>query len=112
MIGIGLFKRYRVGSSLSTILLILSSLHVGSAYAQPRCEQAKERIYRITETQAQQVPDSLQTVLDLLAFVRGCEDEMPRVLELWLLNNEVFTLDKLERHDEAMASVDLFFDLY
>ena len=110
MIRTGISTRYNVGRTLSTILLILCWLPVGNAYAQPYCEQAKERIYRITETQAQQVPDSLQTVLDLIVFIRDCERDMSRALELWLLNNEVFTLDKLERYEEAMASVDRFFD--
>ena len=112
MIEIGVSLRYRLGSILSTALLILSWFYAGSAYAQPRCEQAKERIYRIIETQARQVPDSLQTALNLIAFVRDCESDMSSELDFWLLNNEVFTLDKLERYEEAKASVGRFFDTY
>ncbi len=58
------------------------------------------------------MPDSLRTLLDLAAFVRVCEDNLSLELELWLLNNEVFALDGLQKHEEAMTLVDRFFALY
>ncbi len=95
------------------MLLVLSALYTGSVYGQPNCDQATQRIYHITETEAQQVPDSLQALLDLAAFVRHCERDISLDLELWLLNNEVFALDRLKRHLEAAAFTDRFFaDFY
>ena len=79
---------------------------------QPRCNQAKNRIYRILSTEAHRVPDSLQTILDLTTFVRACEDDIALELELWLLNNEVFALDGLERYAEASDLVDHFFAVH
>ncbi len=58
------------------------------------------------------MPDSLQTLLDLAAFIRVCKNKVPLELELWLLNNEILALDGLERYGEASAKVDLFFTTY
>ena len=93
------------------VLLILSAFFTSFARAQS-CDEANNRIYQITESEAQQTPDSLRTLLDLAIFVRGCEGNVSLELELWLLNNEVFALDKLERHEEASARVGRFFDRY
>ncbi len=117
MIGTSELTRYGVRGTFATMVallmaLTLSLLQVGSAYAQSNCDEAKQRIYRITDTRAQQVPDSLQTVLDLVAFVRGCEEDVSQDLETWLLMAEVFVLDKLGRLEEAMSPVDRFFDAY
>lgn len=38
--------------------------------AQHACDEAKQRMYRIAATETRHVPDSLQTLLDLAAFVR------------------------------------------
>ncbi len=94
------------------LLLALGLFLAGSANAQSQCGAAKQRIYHITETEAQHVPDSLQALLDLAAFVRECEEEVSIELELWLLNNEVFALDGLQRYDEASAFVARFFDAF
>jgi len=69
-------------------------------------------MYRIAATETRQVPDSLQTLLDLAAFVRECEDKVLLELEFWLLIDEVFALNGLERYSEASAKVDLFFEAY
>ena len=114
----GELKQYGAGSTLSmaailsALLLILSSHYPGKAYSQPPCEQAKQRIYLITDTKAQQMVDSLRTLLDLAVFVRDCKSDISLDLELWLLNNEVFALDGLERYEEAMVRVDSFFDVF
>ena len=76
------------------------------------CNPAKQRIYRITETPARQVPDSLQTLLNLAIFVRDCEDAVSTELELWLLNNEVFALNGLGRYPEATEVINHFFEVY
>ncbi len=94
------------------LLLVLSAFLPGFARAQAPCEEALQRIYRITETEAQHVPDSLQTVLDLASFVRECQQERSLELELWLLNNEVFVLDGLGRYEEAVGIVGHFFNTY
>ena len=112
MIRKGEQTQYRAGSTLSIVLLVLSALYAGSVHAQPKCDQAKQRIYHITDTKARQVPDSLQAVLDLVTFVRSCEDKVSLELELWLLTAKVFVLDKLERYEEAMVPVDRFFDAF
>ena len=78
MNGKGGLTRYKVGSTLSIVLLTLFCLKPGSTYAQQnRCDQTRQRIYQITSTEAAQLPDSLRTVLDLTAFVRECEGEIP-----------------------------------
>ena len=89
-------------------LFLLGMFFPAVASAQA-CSEAKQHIYRITETEARLVPDSLQALLDLAAFVRECEDEVALELELWLLNNEVFALDRLGRYKMASEKVDLFF---
>ncbi len=83
-----------------------------SAQAQRACDEAIQHIYRIAETPARQIPDSLQTLLDLAAFFQDCEDDVSMELELWLLNNEVFALDKLGRYEEALTKVAYFFDTH
>ena len=83
-----------------------------SAQAQRACDEAIQHIHRIAETPARQIPDSLQTLLNLSAFFRDCEDDISMELELWILNNEVFALDKLGRYEEASGKVDRFFDAY
>jgi len=93
------------------VLLILCPVLASRAGTQ-QCEGAKQRIYQITESEALQDPDSLQTVLALTAFVRDCEDEVSLDLERWLLINEVFSLDGLERYEEASDLVDRFFAHY
>ncbi len=112
MIETGGLTQYRSGRTLSIVLLILYAIFPGRAGAQARCDQAKQRIYRISETTARHVPDSLRTLLDLAGFVRECEDEVSPQLELWLLNNEVFALDLLGRNAEASMKVDRFFGDY
>ncbi len=112
MIVTGGLTQYHSGRTLSIVLLVLYAIFPGRAGAQAHCDQAKQRIYRISETTARHVPDSLQTVLDLARFVRECEDEVSSQLELWLLNNEVFALDMLGRSAEASAKVDRFFGDY
>ena len=103
--------RYKSGCTLAMSLLVLSTLFPSPSYGQD-CKPAKERIFRIVATEAQHVPDSLQVALDLVTFVREeCEDEGLE-LELWLLINEVFVLDKLERYDKADSLVSRFFDIY
>ena len=92
---------------LGVLALVLLCPPVASA--QTRCDPAKDRIYRITESEAQHVPDSLRTLLDLAAFVRDCEVDRSQDLDLWLLNNEVFALDGLSRYGDARARVDRFF---
>ena len=74
------------------------------------CGPAKQRIYRMSE--AQRVPDSLRTMLDLIAFVRACETQPSIELQNWLLNNEVFVLDRLEQYERADTLVTRFFDTY
>jgi len=115
MIKSGERKRYSVGSTFANafmLWLILCLFRPSNVNAQHTCDEAKQRIYRITTTEERQVPDSLQTVLDLATFVRECEDEVSQELELWLLNNEVFALDKLERYGEVAGLVDRFFVVY
>ena len=118
-------KQYRVACTFATpaqrsgamlsravafmVLLIFCPVLASPASAQ-ECEGAKQRIYQITESEAQQDPDSLQTVLALTAFVRDCEDQISLELERWLLINEVLALDGLERYGESSAKVDYFFD--
>ena len=94
------------------LLLALGLFLASSASAQSPCNAAMQHIYRITETEAQHVSDSLQALLDLATFVRECEEEISVELELWLLNNEVFALDGLERYDEASTLVDQFFNTF
>ena len=101
-------KQYSAGS---TLLMVLLGLLPTVATAQD-CNPAKERIYQIVDTNAAQNPDSLQIVLDLTAFVRTCEGDVSQELELWLLLNEVFTLEGLERYEEASERVDYFFANY
>lgn len=108
-------KQYSVGGTYANavvLLLILCLFRPGIVNAQHTCDEATQRIYRITTTEERQVPDSLQTLLDLVAFVRDCQDGVSLELELWLLNNEVFALDELGRHEEASAEVDRFFAIY
>lgn len=94
------------------MLLVLGAFLPRLVSAQA-CDQAKQRIYRITETEVAEVADSLETVLDLIAFVRECEEgEVSLELEFRLLINEVFSLDGLERYEEATARVDHFIDNY
>ena len=98
---------------MSIVLLTLFWLQPGSTYAQQnRCDQTRQRIYQITSTEAAQLPDSLRTILDLTAFVRECEGELPVEREVWLLTAEVFALERLQRYDEAFEIVDRFFDAY
>ena len=103
--------RYSTARTFAIVLLVLSGLPPDHASAQD-CDLAKERIYRITETEAQHIPDSLQTLLDLATFVRTCEGEVSLELELWLLNNEAFALEGLQRYEEVTALVNHFFDTY
>jgi len=105
-------RQYSIGSTFATVLLLLCSFMPGSAQAQRTCDEAQQRIFLITETGGAHVPDSLQTLLDLAAFFRECKDEVTLELELWILNNEVFALDKLRRYEEASGKVDRFFDAY
>jgi len=108
-------KQYSVGGTYANavvLLLILCLFRPGNVNAQHTCDEAKQRIYRITTTEDRQVPDSLQTLLDLAAFVRDCQNGELLELELWLLNNEVFALDELGRYEEASAKVDHFFAIY
>ena len=58
------------------------------------------------------MPDSLQTILDLVAFVRDGEGDVALELERWLLNNEVFALEGLQQYDGAFGIVDRFFSTY
>ena len=97
MIDKGGLRQYSIGSTFATALLLLCSFMPGSAQAQRACDDAQQRIYLITETGDVHVSDSLQTLLDLAAFFRECKDEVTLELELWILNNEVFALDKLGR---------------
>lgn len=94
------------------LLGVLSSFLPGFARAQAPCEEAKQRIYRITETEAQHMPDSLQTVLDLASFIRECEEERSLELEQWLLINETFAFDGLGHYEEAAGIVEHFFNTY
>ncbi len=103
--------RYGTARTFAIILLIWGAFLPGIARAQD-CNAPKQRIYRITDTEARQAPDSLQTLLGLAAFVRECQDEISLNLELWLLINEVFALDGLERYEEAASLVTHFFDVY
>jgi len=112
MIEKGGLRQYSTGSTFATALLLLCSFMPDSAQAQRACDEAIQHIYRIAETPARQVPDSLQTLLDLAAFFRDCEDDVSMKLELWLLNNEVFALDKLGRYEEASTKVAYFFDTH
>ena len=89
--------------------LFLFDLFFPAIASAQACDEATRRIYHIAETQARQVVDSLQVMLDLAAFVRECEDEVSLELELWLLNNEVFALDRLGRYNVASEKVDQFF---
>ena len=79
------------------------------------CDPAKDRIWRIAETETRHRPDSLRVLLDLAAFVHDCErevsedDTLSLNLELWLLNNETFALDGLGDYDAARAHVERFF---
>lgn len=107
----GSCTRYSMGRTFAIVLLILGASFSDPAIAQD-CHPAKQRIYRITETEARQVPDSLQTLLDLVAFVRDCENEISLDLELWLLINEVLAFDGLERYEEASLLVTHFFEVY
>ena len=101
--------RFRQYSTIGTFLVVLFVLSPALAQGQD-CDPAKQRIYRITDTPAQQAPDSLQIVLDLARYVRECERGVSVQLELWLLNNEA--LDGLQRYEEVAALVDRFFDAY
>ena len=83
-----------------------------SAQSQSLCHPMRQRMYRITTTEDVQVADSLQMVLDLATAFRNCEQEVPVDIEVWLLNNEVFALDGLERFEEADSLVSRFFDTY
>ena len=103
--------RYSAQSTLATVLLLLGTFFPTVVSAQ-ECGPAKQRIYQITESEAQQNPDSLQAVLDLIAFVRDCEENVSLDLDLWLLINEVFSLNGLERYEEASDLVDRFFAEY
>lgn len=105
-------RLYRIGRTLAMGLMALGAFFPANAGAQTPCEEAKQRIYSITEMEAQHVPDSLQTVLDLAAFVRECQQERSLELELWLLINETFALDGLQRYDEASAFVARFFETF
>ncbi len=105
MIGIGVFTKYRVGSSLSIVLVIFGLVLPVAASAQLRCDQLRQRIYQITSTEAAQAPDSLHTVLALTDRVRECKAEMPPEWEAWLLNNEVFALDRLQQYDRVFEEV-------
>ena len=107
----GTCTRYNMGCTFAIVLLILGASFSAPASAQG-CNPAKERIYQITETEAKQVPDSLQTLLDLVVFVRDCQDEISLDLELWLLINEVLALDGLQRYEEASLRVTHFFEVY
>ncbi len=83
------------------------------SYRLPECDQIRQRIFRITSTEAVQIPDSLRMILELTASVRGCEgDDRPAEREAWLLNNEVFALEGLEQYDGAFGIVDRFFSTY
>ena len=93
-------------------LLVLAALCPVSASAQTPCDPAKDRIYRLTVSEARHIPDSLRTLLDLTAFVRDCEPEVSPELDLWLLNNEVLAFDGLARYDDARARVNRFFAEY
>ena len=108
---IGEPKQYCTGRTFAIGLLILGLFFCEAARAQD-CNPAKQRIYRITETQARQVADSLQTLLNLAVLVRECEEDVSTELELWLLNNEVFALNSLEHYREARQKVDHFFEIY
>ena len=83
-----------------------------SAQAQSPCHPLRQRMYRITTTESVQMADSLQMVLDLATLFRDCEEEVPVDVEVWLLNNEVFVLDKLEQYEKADTLVTRFFDTY
>ena len=112
MIGTGERTRYRVGTTLSMVLLVLSSLLLSTAYAQTPCDQIRQRIYQITSTEAARIPDSLRTVLDLASLARDCEGQMPVAREVWLLTAETFALDELGQYEEATNLVNRFFDAY
>lgn len=101
-------KQYSAGS---TLLMVLLGLLPTVATAQD-CNPAKDRIYQIVDTNAAHNPDSLQMVLDLTTFVRTCEGDVSQELELWLLLNEVFAFERLERYEEAGERVDHFFANY
>lgn len=92
-------------------LLILCALLAPVASAQT-CADAKQRMRLITATDAQPVADSLRTVLKLASFVRDCEDQVLPELEHRLLNDEVFALNALDRHEEASTLVARFFETY
>ena len=92
-------KQYSVGGTFANavvLLLILCLFRPGNVNAQYTCDEATQRIYRITTTEERQVPDSLQTLLDLALFVRDCQNEGSLELELWLLINEVFALNEFD----------------
>ena len=105
-------------SRIVLALLVFGMVGTGAAHAQSPCDPAKDRIYRITETEAQQVPDSLQVLLDLAAFVRTCaserspDDSLSLALDLWLRNNEVLALVGLDSLNEASTLIDHFFDAF
>ena len=103
---IDVHQQYSINWNL--LMLLLFGFFPALAFAQD-CDPAKQRIYRIVDTNAAQDPDSLQVVLDLAVFVRECEGDVSQELELWLLINEVFALDGLERYEEANERVDSFF---
>lgn len=108
MIETGGLTQYSLGCTLSMVLLTLGLFLPSSVRAQD-CGPAKQRIYQITETDAQHNPDSLQTLLNLAVFVRDCEVDVSQELELWLLTNETFALVGLERYEDASELVDRFF---
>ncbi len=93
------------------LLLVVCAFLPATASAQD-CDQTVIRIYQLASTEARQVSDSLQTILDLVAFVRDCKEKPSRQLEIWLLHNEVLALEALGRNAEAIAKVNRFFEAY
>ena len=93
-------------------LLVLGAFFPVYADAQSSCHPIRQRMYQITSTQAAQVPDSLHMVLNLAVLFRECEPEVPVDIEVWLLNNEVFALEGLERYEEAQGLIDRFFEAF
>ena len=104
--------RYGTARTFAIVLLLALGVSLTRPAKAQDCNPAKQRIHRISQTEARHRPDSLQTILDLASLVRDCEGEPPVELELWLLNNEVFALDRLERYEEASVLVTHFFDAY
>ena len=81
---------------------------VRSVASEPSCKGIHGLIHTLSTSA---ISDSLTVALGLIDHARAnCESARPPEMQVWLIEKQIFILDKLRRFDEAEQAVNFFFD--